>query len=73
MFEWKPFLQHNEKEKEKKVNKRVNSATVGCFARGLMAREWGRILGRRRIDPLLSDMEREAFFWKEKMELDGGR
>lgn len=49
---------------KKGKNTRLNSASLWRVARTLMARERARALGKR-IDHGVSDMEREADFWRK--------
>ncbi|MEK7688966.1 MAG: hypothetical protein AAB313_01765 [Deltaproteobacteria bacterium] len=53
---------------KKGKNTRLNSASLWRIARTLMARERARALGRRRIDPGVSALEREADSWKKRRE-----
>lgn len=43
----------------------INSSSIWRHARAIMAREWSRALGRRRIDPMVSALEKEVDFWKK--------
>jgi len=48
-----------------KGNGQLNAASIGVFARSLMAKEWARALGKKRRDPRLDAFEREAIRWRK--------
>ncbi|MFQ5853295.1 MAG: hypothetical protein ACE5JU_22275, partial [Candidatus Binatia bacterium] len=57
-----------EEEKEGKKQRQVNTATIWCWAKKLIAREWARAKGIKRKDPRIYALEREAAQWREKRE-----
>lgn len=63
---WEQYNPWQEKEKERK-RRQLNAASIWVFARSLMAREWARALGKKREDPRLYALEREAAQWREKL------
>lgn len=63
---WKQYNPWQGEEKERK-RKQLNAASIWVFARSLMAREWARALGKKREDPRLYALEREAAQWREKL------
>lgn len=64
---WVPYRPWRE-EGEQKKSRRVNTATIFCFAKKLIAKEWRRALGKRREDPRVSALERMAASWEQKKE-----
>ncbi|NQS89980.1 hypothetical protein HQ584_09340, partial [Patescibacteria group bacterium] len=66
------WMQYNpwkkEKEKEKEKGRQVSTATIWCFAKRLMAKEWARARGRKIRDPRLYLFEQQATQWKKKKE-----
>lgn len=51
----------------------VNTATIWCLAKRMIAREWARARGIKRPDPRLIVLERQASCWKEKKEKEKKR
>ncbi|HKZ47042.1 MAG TPA: hypothetical protein VJ202_06650 [Thermodesulfobacteriota bacterium] len=64
-MDWKSYEMET---RVKGKNTRLNSASLWRVARTLMARERVRALGRGRINPGVSALEREADFWKRQRE-----
>jgi len=64
------WVQYNpwKKEGEEKKKRRVNTATIWCFAKRLIAKEWARARGIKTRDPHLYLLEQQAAQWKEKKE-----
>lgn len=60
--DWKPVSGKTLGKEEKKGG--TNSSGIWRHARAIMLREWSMALGRRRIDPRVERLEREAFLWK---------
>ena len=62
------WVQYNpwKKEEEKEKKRRVNTATIWCFAKRLIAKEWARARGIKTRDPGLYLLEQQAARWKEK-------
>ena len=64
------WVQYNpwKKEGEEKKKRQVNTATIWCFAKRLIAKEWARARGIKTRDPHLYLLEQQAAQWKEKKE-----
>jgi hypothetical protein len=62
------WVQYNpwKKESEEKKERKVSAATIWCFAKKLIAKEWARARGIRRRDPSLCSLEQQAARWKKK-------
>lgn len=69
---WRQYRPWEEDGTERK-NKSVNGATVWCFARRLISREWARALGRKVRDPRTAALEREAARYMAKREAERQR
>ncbi|MCK4418772.1 hypothetical protein KAV79_03105, partial [Candidatus Aerophobetes bacterium] len=71
-FSWMQFSPWR-KEGEEKKPKSLNTATIWCLARKMIAREWRRAKGIKKKDFSLDLLEREAAAWKEEKEVQGTR
>jgi len=54
------------KEREEKKTRQVSAATIWCFAKKLIAKEWARARGTKTRDSRLYLLEQQADRWKEK-------
>jgi len=54
------------KEREEKKTRQVSAATIWCFAKRLIAKEWARARGTKIRDSRLYLLEQQADRWKEK-------
>ncbi|ODS34293.1 MAG: hypothetical protein SCARUB_00552 [Candidatus Scalindua rubra] len=55
-------------KKKKKPPKMLNTATIWCMGRKMMAREWAKAKGITKRDPRVLALEREAKEWGERKE-----
>jgi len=64
------WVQYNpwKKEREEKKTRQVSTATIWCFARRLIAKEWARARGTKTRDSRLYFLEQRAAQWKGKKE-----
>lgn len=65
--EEKGWIQYNPwtKERDKKSQTMINTATIHGIAKRMMAREWARALGRKPIFKF-DHLNWEALFWKKR-------
>ncbi|MFQ6066095.1 MAG: hypothetical protein ACE5K3_02305 [bacterium] len=66
-FSWMQFSPWRKEGKEEK-SKLLNTATIWCMARKMIAQEWRRARGIKKKDFGLDLLEREAAAWKEEKE-----
>ena len=64
---WMQFSPWRKEAKEEKP-KLLNTATIWCMARKMIAQEWRRARGIKKKDFSLDLLEREAAVWKEEKE-----
>ena len=67
-FNWVPYggLQAGKKKKEKPIS--LNTATIWCIGRKMMAREWARAKGITKTDSRVAALEQEAALYGERQE-----
>lgn len=66
-FTWQQYTPLGEAKKKDKPRS-VNTATIWCAARKIIAQEWRRALGVKKRDHRFDQLEQEAALWKEKRE-----
>ncbi len=66
-FSWMQFSPWRKEDKEKKP-KSLNTVTIWCIAKKMIAQEWRRAKGIKKRDPRLDFLEREAATWEERKE-----
>jgi len=59
-----------EKDGAEKKPRKINTATIWCAAKKMIAREWRRARGIEKRDPRVEHLEREASLWREKKEAE---
>lgn len=62
-FQFNPW-----KKEEPKRKPRLNMATIRMMGKRIMATEWARAIGKKRPDPRVNALEREARLFQEKRE-----
>jgi|GEM_PF-2139552 len=66
-FSWMQFSPWRKEDKKKKP-KLLNTATIWCMARKMIAQEWRRARGIKKKDFGLDYLQREAAGWEERKE-----
>lgn len=68
-FNWAPYGGGGGiKKKKREAPKSLNTATIWCMGRKMMAREWAKALGITKPDPRVVALEREALAYGERQE-----
>jgi len=70
-FDWEPYRPEQGKAEVKAKN--LNSASIGCLARKIMAREWAKALGGSSRESEQASIERKASQYKQKKEAERER
>ncbi len=66
-FNWHQYNPWGETKKKEKPRS-VNTATIWCAAKKMIAQEWRRAVGVKKRDRRLDQLEQEAAVWKERRE-----
>ena len=66
-FSWKPFAPW---KKEKEKSQTLNTATIWCMAKKMIAQEWREARGIKKRDTRVEFLEQEAAMWEEKREAE---
>lgn len=66
-FTWQQYSPWGETKKKEKP-RYVNTVTIWCAAKKMIAQEWRRALGVKKRDRRLDQLEQEAAVWGEKRE-----
>lgn len=68
-FSWRPYSPFRKGGKKKKPHL-LNTVTIWCMARKMIAQEWRRAKGIKKKDFGLDRLEREAAAWRERKEAE---
>jgi hypothetical protein len=66
-FSWTQFNPWRRESAKKKLNT-LNTATIWCMAKKMIAQEWREAKGVKKRNPRLDHLEQEAAMWGEKQE-----